>query len=142
MTYAFAAAGTGGHVFPALAVADALVSAGVGRDDIVFFGGDRMEATTIPEAGYAFVAVELRGLKRSFSLQNLGIPKVVAKARREVNADDEHKLIDRTIHANVRQSIDDLLRGSPGIKKRAGEGKVKIVGAVYNIKDGQVAWLD
>lgn len=82
MTYAFAAAGTGGHVFPALAVADSLVAAGVPRDEIVFFGGDRMEAKTVPKAGYEFVPVELRGLKRSFSIDNLGIPRVVAKARR------------------------------------------------------------
>jgi len=82
MTFAFAAAGTGGHVFPAIAVADALVAAGVPRADIVFFGGDRMEAKTVPAAGYDFVEVELRGLKRSFDLQNLGIPLVVARARK------------------------------------------------------------
>jgi UDP-N-acetylglucosamine--N-acetylmuramyl-(pentapeptide) pyrophosphoryl-undecaprenol N-acetylglucosamine transferase len=82
VTYAFAAAGTGGHVFPALAVADALVASGVAREEIVFFGGDRMEAKTVPDAGYDFVPVELRGLKRSLSLANLGIPLVVAKARR------------------------------------------------------------
>lgn len=84
MTYAFAAAGTGGHVFPALAVADALVADGVPRDEIVFFGGDRMEAKTVPDAGYHFVQVELRGLKRSLSLANLGIPRVVARARRDM----------------------------------------------------------
>jgi len=81
VTYAFAAAGTGGHVFPALAVADALLEAGVSRDEIVFFGGDRMEAETVPEAGYHFVSVELRGLKRSLDPKNLGIPKVVWQAR-------------------------------------------------------------
>ncbi len=81
MTYAFAAAGTGGHVFPALAVADALVEAGVPKSEIVFFGGDRMEAKTVPAAGYDFVPVELRGLKRSLDLKNLGIPKVVWSAR-------------------------------------------------------------
>ncbi|MBT8207392.1 MAG: glycosyltransferase, partial [Acidimicrobiia bacterium] len=35
MTYALAAAGTGGHVYPALAVADALVARGVSSSDIV-----------------------------------------------------------------------------------------------------------
>lgn len=84
MTYAFAAAGTGGHVFPALAVADALVGAGVAREEIVFFGGDRMEATTVPEAGYDFFPVELRGLKRSLSPQNIGIPRVVLRARNQI----------------------------------------------------------
>lgn len=87
MTYAFAAAGTGGHVFPALAVADALVADGVPREQIVFFGGDRMESKTIPEAGYDFVRVELRGLKRSLAIENLGIPRVVMNARREMAAE-------------------------------------------------------
>ncbi len=91
MTYAFAAAGTGGHVFPALAVADALVAAGIERAEIVFFGGDRMEAKTIPEAGYEFVPVELRGLKRSFAPQNLGIPKVVWAARNRMAAEMERR---------------------------------------------------
>lgn len=80
MTYAFAAAGTGGHVYPALAVADELLERGVSRDDIVFFGGDRMEATTIPDAGYRFVEVEIRGLRRSWSLDNLTLPAVVWRA--------------------------------------------------------------
>lgn len=87
MTYAFAAAGTGGHVFPALAVADALVASGVSRTEIVFFGGDRMEATTVPDAGYDFVSVDLRGLKRSLDRQNLGIPKVVWDARKQIAAE-------------------------------------------------------
>lgn len=74
MRFAFAAAGTGGHVFPALAVADALERAGVARDRIVFFGGDRMEATAVPDAGYELVQVPLQGLKRSMSPDNMRLP--------------------------------------------------------------------
>jgi len=84
MTFAFAAAGTGGHVYPALSVADALVVAGVDRSDIVFFGGGRMEATTVPEAGYRFVGVEIRGLQRSLSPRNVTLPAVVVRASRQM----------------------------------------------------------
>jgi UDP-N-acetylglucosamine--N-acetylmuramyl-(pentapeptide) pyrophosphoryl-undecaprenol N-acetylglucosamine transferase len=91
VTYAFAAAGTGGHVFPALAVADALVARGVDRKEIVFFGGDRMEAKTVPAAGYDFVPVELRGLKRSLDPKNLGIPKVVWSARKRMIEEMERR---------------------------------------------------
>lgn len=80
MSYGIAAAGTGGHVFPGLAIAEALERLGVGREEIVFFGGARFEAEAVPGAGYDFVQVELRGLKRSFSSANLGIPVLVHRA--------------------------------------------------------------
>jgi len=76
---AIAAAGTGGHVYPALAVAAALERQGVGRRDMVFLGGDRIEATAIPDAGYRFCGFELTKLRRSLSLENLRIPFVVRR---------------------------------------------------------------
>ena len=80
MKIAIAAAGTGGHVYPALAVAEALERQGVPRSDLVFLGGDRMEATAIPAAGYRFCGVELTKLRRSLSPENLRIPFVVRRA--------------------------------------------------------------
>lgn len=52
MGYAIAAAGTGGHVYPGLAVAEQLVEAGIARRSILFLGGDRMEAEVVPAEGY------------------------------------------------------------------------------------------
>ena len=80
MTFAFAAAGTGGHVYPALAVADALVAGGVARSDIVFFGGDRMEADVVPNAGYRFIPLDIQGLRRSLTPKNLMLPAKVRRA--------------------------------------------------------------
>lgn len=74
MTFAIAAVGTGGHVFPGLAVGEALVAAGVARADVLFVGGDRLEASVYPAAGFPFLAVPLRGLERSLSPANLLIP--------------------------------------------------------------------
>jgi UDP-N-acetylglucosamine--N-acetylmuramyl-(pentapeptide) pyrophosphoryl-undecaprenol N-acetylglucosamine transferase len=74
VTFAIAAVGTGGHVFPGLAVGEALVAAGVPRQDVLFVGGDRLESTVYPEAGFPFLRVPLQGLKRSLSLANLRIP--------------------------------------------------------------------
>lgn len=80
MTFAIAAAGTGGHVYPGLAVGEALVEAGVEPSRILFVGGDRLEAEVYPQAGFPFLSVELRGLARRLTLANLGIPAVVARA--------------------------------------------------------------
>ena len=86
MTFAFAAAGTGGHIRPALAVARSLVATGVDTDDIVFFGGDRLETQIVPEAGFDLVQLEVRGLKRSLTVDNLTIPTMVRRAAAEVAA--------------------------------------------------------
>lgn len=82
MTFAIAAAGTGGHVFPGLAVGEALVAKGVDRNEILYLGGDRLESEVYPAAGFPFLNVELRGLQRRLALANLGIPRVVFRAAR------------------------------------------------------------
>lgn len=91
---AIAAAGSGGHVFPALAVADALCELGVERDAVVFFGGDRMEATTVPEAGYPFVAFDLHGLRRRLSIDNLRLPALIRRARTGMISEIEARAVD------------------------------------------------
>lgn len=81
-----AAAGTGGHVNPALAVAEELRSRGVPRDEISFFGGDRMESRIVPAAGYPFEAFPLARFERSITPRNLLIPFTVASATRAMAA--------------------------------------------------------
>ena len=84
MTFGIAAAGTGGHVYPGLAVGEALVAAGVARSDVLFIGGSRLEATAAPGAGFPFLEVELRGLQRRLTFANVGIPGVVLRAVRAI----------------------------------------------------------
>ena len=83
MSYFIAAAGTGGHVFPAMAVGEALIRRGVARSDIVFIGGDRLEARVFPAAGFPFVQLELQSLRRNLSLRNLMLPVVIGRAARQ-----------------------------------------------------------
>jgi UDP-N-acetylglucosamine--N-acetylmuramyl-(pentapeptide) pyrophosphoryl-undecaprenol N-acetylglucosamine transferase len=87
MTFAFAAAGTGGHLVPAIAVANELVRRGVDVSDIVFFGGERLEAAAVPAAGFELVKLDIRGLRRSLSMENLGLPWMVRDAARRVAAE-------------------------------------------------------
>ena len=58
--------GTGGHVYPALAVADELVARGHARAAVRFLGSARgLEATAVPGAGYAIDLLPGRGFLRS-----------------------------------------------------------------------------
>jgi UDP-N-acetylglucosamine--N-acetylmuramyl-(pentapeptide) pyrophosphoryl-undecaprenol N-acetylglucosamine transferase len=61
-----AAGGTAGHVVPALAVADALRGSGA---EVQFVGGDRAEASLIPDAGYQLHQLRLESLSRRSPLR-------------------------------------------------------------------------
>ena len=64
--------GTGGHVYPALALAGELVGRGHSRDTIRFVGASRgLEARVVPERGYAIDLLPGRGFQRRLTIANL-----------------------------------------------------------------------
>jgi carbonic anhydrase len=60
---------------------------------------------------------------------------VVLKANPTASIDDQVK---KSITANVKQSIEDILKNSKEIAEFVEAGKVKIVGALYDIESGKV----
>ncbi len=65
--------GTAGHTNPGIAVAEALVEAGVARRDIHFVGGERgNEATLVADAGFSIDLLPGRGIQRRLTVENLG----------------------------------------------------------------------
>lgn len=66
--------GTGGHIYPAIAIANALKQYDP-VTDILFVGASgKMEMKKVPEAGYPIVGLEIRGLQRRQMLQNVSLP--------------------------------------------------------------------
>ena len=66
--------GTGGHIYPAIAIANELKSQ-YPNADILFVGAsDKMEMQKVPQAGYPIQGLWIAGLQRRLTLQNLLFP--------------------------------------------------------------------
>lgn len=78
--------GTGGHIFPALSIADKLKELNP-QTKILFVGAEgKMEMEKVPAAGYEIVGLPVAGLQRKLTLSNLSLPfkviRSIRKARR------------------------------------------------------------
>lgn len=52
------------------------------------------------------------------------------------------KLVDTVAEANVRHSMNSLLASSPALRRAIKSGSLRVVGALYNVSNGRVRWLD
>lgn len=77
--------GTGGHIFPAVSIANALKKLRP-EAEILFVGAkDRMEMQRVPQAGYKIIGLPVKGLIRPlWSPKNIGILIDFLKSKREV----------------------------------------------------------
>lgn len=72
--------GTGGHIFPAIAIANA-VKRKKPDAEILFVGAlGRMEMEKVPEAGYEIIGLPIMGFQRSLTLKNLKFPFMLIKS--------------------------------------------------------------
>ena len=73
MRYLISGGGTGGHIFPAVSIANALRELDP-QADILFVGAlGRMEMTRVPEAGYKIIGLPVRGFNRSQPWKNISV---------------------------------------------------------------------
>ena len=76
--------GTGGHIYPAVAVAEALKRKYGEEVEILFVGAEgKMEMEKVPALGYKIKGLPVAGLQRRLTLKNLALPfKVFESVRR------------------------------------------------------------
>lgn len=72
--------GTGGHIYPAIAIADELKKRHPGAEFLFVGAKGRMEMEKVPQAGYAIEGLWISGLQRSLNVSNLSFPFKVIKS--------------------------------------------------------------
>ncbi|MGZ5253393.1 MAG: undecaprenyldiphospho-muramoylpentapeptide beta-N-acetylglucosaminyltransferase [Flavitalea sp.] len=75
-----AGGGTGGHIFPAIAIANAIKKEQPDCE-ILFIGAKgKMEMEKVPQAGYKIVGLDIAGFNRSSLIKNIGLPYKLVKS--------------------------------------------------------------
>jgi carbonic anhydrase len=107
----------------------------LGSPLVVVLGHDRCGAVT--------AAVEAQGEAEG----NIGaivktIAPAVSLAEKEARGKDKAELVEAAIDLNIKLVCDSLVNQSKVIKHLVDEGKLKIIGAKYDLEDGKVRLLD
>ncbi|MFN8353886.1 MAG: undecaprenyldiphospho-muramoylpentapeptide beta-N-acetylglucosaminyltransferase [Spirosomataceae bacterium] len=81
--------GTGGHIYPAIAIANAIREL-TPTAEILFVGAEgKMEMEKVPKAGYRIIGLPIAGIQRKLAIENLTFPiklvKSLVKARSIIN---------------------------------------------------------
>ena len=75
-----AGGGTGGHIFPAIAIANAVKKLEPSVE-ILFVGArGKMEMEKVPQAGYKIEGLDIAGFNRSSLIKNMGLPFKLVKS--------------------------------------------------------------
>ncbi len=77
------AGGTGGHIYPALAIIKKIQEEEPDSEILYIGTTDRMEADIIPKMGYTYVGLEIKGLNRHKPLKNIDVLKCYLKAEKK-----------------------------------------------------------
>ncbi|RYY15041.1 MAG: undecaprenyldiphospho-muramoylpentapeptide beta-N-acetylglucosaminyltransferase [Chitinophagaceae bacterium] len=78
--YSRSGGGTGGHIFPAVAIANAIKKIDPAAE-ILFVGAKgKMEMEKVPQAGYKIIGLDIAGFNRSSLIKNIGLPFKLIKS--------------------------------------------------------------
>ncbi len=106
MRYLISGGGTGGHIFPAVSIANALKELDPNAE-ILFVGAlGRMEMERVPQAGYRIIGLPVRGFNRARPWKNVSVLIDLAKSIRQV------KKIIRDFQPNVGVGVGGYASGA------------------------------
>ena len=106
MRYLISGGGTGGHIFPAVSIANALKELDPNAE-ILFVGAlGRMEMERVPQAGYRIIGLPVRGFNRARPWKNISVLIDLAKSIRQV------KKIIRDFQPNVGVGVGGYASGA------------------------------
>lgn len=72
--------GTGGHIFPAIAIADEIRKRFPDAEFLFIGANGKMEMEKVPQAGYKIEGIDIAGINRGNMLSNLGLPFKILKS--------------------------------------------------------------
>jgi len=106
MRYLISGGGTGGHIFPAVSIANALKELDP-EAEILFVGAlGRMEMERVPQAGYKIIGLPVRGFNRAQPWKNVSVLIDLARSIRQV------KKIIRDFKPNVGVGVGGYASGA------------------------------
>jgi UDP-N-acetylglucosamine--N-acetylmuramyl-(pentapeptide) pyrophosphoryl-undecaprenol N-acetylglucosamine transferase len=84
--------GTGGHIYPAVAIANELKKRHPDAQFLFVGAEDRMEMEKVPQAGYKIIGLQIAGFQRKLTRKNLSFPfKLIKSLRKAGNIVSEFK---------------------------------------------------
>ncbi len=75
-----AGGGTGGHIFPAIAIANAIKKIAPATEFLFVGAKGKMEMEKVPQAGYEIRGLDIAGFNRSSLIKNIGLPFKLMKS--------------------------------------------------------------
>lgn len=80
MRFIMAGGGTGGHIFPAIAIAQAITAQMPGAEFLFVGAKGKMEMEKVPKAGFNIQGLDIAGFNRSSMLKNWSLPYKLVKS--------------------------------------------------------------
>ncbi len=138
--------GTGGHIYPAIAIADELKKRYPNANFLFVGASDRMEMEKVPQAGYKIEGLNISGIQRSLSAKNLAFPfkliqslyranKIIKKFRPKVVIGTGGFASGPTLFMANKKKIPSIIQEQnsfPGITNKLLAKKVKKICVAYD----------